>query len=215
MYAHPLLVKTSAAAENTPRNPQAEAVLLRTPASRPQTILLPFDGTPSSDRALEHVLELARWREVFVHLLNVQPPVMAGDVTLFRSARAVELERRAAASAPLAAAKAALNAAGVRYVAEVAFGSPADEIVRCATTSGCSKIVMGSGRNGLLARFLGSLVAYRVSRRAPVPVTIIPQQTGTVTPIAGPRFAHAFASAKRLGSWRKRSCSHKRGYQAP
>ncbi len=215
MYAHPLLLKTPAAGESALRKHHAEAVLLRKPASGRQTILLPFDGTPSAARALDHVLELARWREVFVHLLNVQPPVMAGDVTLFTSARAVELERRDAAERALAPAKAALNASGIRYLAEVAFGSPADEIVRCATTSGCSKIVMGSRRDGLLARLLGSSVAYRVSKRAPVPVTLVPQRAGTAKRAAQPRFAHAFASAKRLGSWRKRSCSHGRAYQAP
>lgn len=215
MYAHPLLLKTGAANETAVPTRSAEAVLLRSPASERQTILLPFDGTPSSDRALDHVLELARWREVFVHLLNVQRPVMAGDVTLFRSAGAVELERRAAADRTLAPAKAALNAAGVRYLAEVAFGSPADEIVRCATTSRCSKIVMGTRREGLLARWLGRSVAYRVFKRAPVPVTLVPQPARAGTQIARPRFTHAFASDKRLGSWRKRSCSGSHAYRAP
>jgi nucleotide-binding universal stress UspA family protein len=215
MYAHPLLLKTAGAAATAAPKPSDEAVLLRSPASGRQTILLPFDGTPSSQRALDHVVELARWREAFVHLLNVQPPVMAGDVTLFRSARAVELERRAAAERTLAPAKAALNAVGVRYLTEVAFGWPADEIVRCATTSGCSKIVMGTQREGLLARLLGSSVAYRVSRLAPVPVTLVPQQPSAGTRAARPRFSHAFASAKRLGAWRKRSCSGTGAYQAP
>jgi nucleotide-binding universal stress UspA family protein len=193
----------------------AEAFLLSSPASGRQTILLPFDGTPSSERALDHVLELARWREVFVHLLNVQPPIMAGDVTLFTSARAVELERRAAAERVLAPAKAALNASGIRYLAEVAFGSPADEIVRCATTSRAAKIVMGRRREGLLARWLGSSVAYRVSKRAPVPVTLVPRQASTAPDGGRARFGHAFASVKRLGSWRKRSCSPGRAYHAP
>jgi nucleotide-binding universal stress UspA family protein len=213
MYAHPLLLKTPAAAETALPRQHADAVLLRKPASGRQTILLPFDGTPSSERALDHVLDLARWREVFVHLLNVQPPVMAGDVTLFTSAQAVELQRRAAAEGVLAPAKAALNASGVRFLAEVAFGSPADEIVRCATTSRSSKIVMGIRREGLLARWKS--VPYRVAKRAPVPVTFVPQQARTSARAGRADFGHAFASVKRLGSWRKRSCSGSRAYQAP
>lgn len=213
MYAHPFLLKTAAAAAAPTQSP--EPVLLRRPETRRQPILLPFDGTSSSERALDHVLELARWREVFVHLLNVQPPVMAGDVTLFRSAGTVELERRAAAERALAPAKAALNAAGVRYLAEVAFGSPADEIVRCATTSGCSKIVMGTRREGLIARWLGRSVASSVLRRAPVPVTVVPQQAASARRVVRPRFTHAFASASRLVPWRKRCCSAARAYQVP
>jgi nucleotide-binding universal stress UspA family protein len=214
MYAHPFLLKTGAAAEAAVPKPAPEAVLLRSPASTRQTILLPFDGTPASVGALDHVLELARWREVFVHLLNVQSPVMAGDVTIFRSARAVELERRTLAERALAPAKAALNASGIRFLAEVAFGSPADEIMRCATSSGCSKIVIGRRREGLFPRWAGRSVAYRVSRRAPVPVTLVPlARTGI--PRARPRVGHAFASTQRLGAWRKRCCSGARAYQAP
>jgi nucleotide-binding universal stress UspA family protein len=138
-----------------------------------QTILVPVDGLELSQSAIEYVIALARSVELTVHLLNVQEPVTAADVTLFTSARTVELERRTAGERALRDAKRALMANGIRYVVEVAFGSPVDEIIRCATTSGCSKIVMATRGKGLLRSFIGRAIAHHVARMAPVPVTLI------------------------------------------
>ena len=63
----------------------------------------------------------------------------------------------------------------------VRHGSPADEIVRCATESGAGLIVMGSrGWGEMHAVLLGS-VSERVLHTAPCPV-LIARPTGTHTP---------------------------------
>jgi nucleotide-binding universal stress UspA family protein len=201
MHAHPFLLKTTRVSDTTRSERQPEPVLLRGSGLPRQTILLPVDGTPASARAVDYVLELARYMPLSVHLLNVQRPVTAGDITIFRTARAVELERRAEGERALGSAKGALTAAGIRYVAEVALGSAADEIVRCATTSGCSKIVMGTGRGGTFGTWLGRSVSRRVSKRAPVPVTVVPARARfrprqrTRTGVARPASATANALA--------------------
>jgi regulator of nucleoside diphosphate kinase len=173
MYAHPLLLETvSRPALERLRVEHGRIPRLASAAIR-QTVLLPIDGTQLSDKALGHVIALAGSSQLCVHLLNVQPPVTAADVTLFTSAKSVEMQRRAEGERALAGAKRALRACSIDYVAEVAFGSRADEIVRCATSSGCSKIVMGTRGKGLVSSLLRGSVAHRVIRLAPVPVTLV------------------------------------------
>jgi nucleotide-binding universal stress UspA family protein len=170
-----------------------------------------------SETALVHVIALASSSELRVHLLNVQPAVTAADVTLFKSARAAEIERRTAAERMLGGAKRALSACRIEYVAEVAFGSPADEIVRCATTSGCSKIVMGTRGRGIVSQLLGRSVAHRVVRSAPVPVTLVkPNAIVDSRPAATrERIAHAtLTRVDGLRSWQKQCCAGSRAYQA-
>lgn len=62
-------------------------------ASPAQTLLLPTDGSPAEEAAIGYVIEMARTAPVTVHLVNVQPAVMAGEVTLFTSAQMVTLQR--------------------------------------------------------------------------------------------------------------------------
>jgi nucleotide-binding universal stress UspA family protein len=183
-------------------------------ASVRQRILLPFDGSPACESALAHVRALSKAYDIEIHLLNVQPPVMAGEVTLFMTAQTVELQRRAAAERVLSSAKGELRSLRIPYVTEVAFGSPAEEIVRCAATSHCTKIVMGTraGFRGLLRRS----VAHRVVRRAPVPVTIVkPGSTSEQLGMRARLGQLATLCTQGLRSWRKRSCAGARTYQTP
>src|SRR5690606_33914000 len=58
--------------------------------------LVPLDGTPESLAAIDYVIGHARPERTRIHLLNVQPPVMAGDVSVLTSAATiVELRRKA------------------------------------------------------------------------------------------------------------------------
>jgi nucleotide-binding universal stress UspA family protein len=218
MYGHPLLRRIMA--QPVPAVLQTDRVPVAQQGSEAirQTILLPIDESRISEMALAHVTALASSFELRVHLLNVQPAVTAADVTLFTSAKAVEMQRRAAGERTLGGAKRALSACRIDHVAEVAFGSPADEIVRCATASACSKIVMGTRGKGIFTSLIRRSVAHRVVRLAPVPVTLVTPNAVLDSRAAATRagLARAMSACLRgLRSWRKRCCAGSRAYHAP
>src|SRR5688572_7572094 len=82
------------------------AVLGRKPAM--QKLLVPIDGSPASLCALEHVIAHMDRNGTKVHLINVQQPVMSGDVTLL-PARLASDRRRDAGERALQPAKAMLD----------------------------------------------------------------------------------------------------------
>jgi nucleotide-binding universal stress UspA family protein len=108
-----------------------------------------------------------------VHLLNVQSPVMAGDVNVFTTAPAVRSRRRTAGDEVLKRARSILAAARIEHTAEVVFGDPAPAIVRSAALNECDKIVMATRNSCLLHALLRPSVARRVVKLAPIPVTIV------------------------------------------
>jgi nucleotide-binding universal stress UspA family protein len=72
----------------------------------------------------------------------------------------------------IAPASSALRAAGRSGRTEVAYGSPGEEIVRCAERDGASTIVVGRRGAGLSRAVLGS-VSEHVVRNAKQPVVVI------------------------------------------
>jgi nucleotide-binding universal stress UspA family protein len=124
---------------------------------------------------VRHVVGLAR-RGVAVEavLLNVQPPVMSGEVGAVAPVE-VALQARATASAEaLAAARRLLDDAGVPATARAATGDTAEAIVAAAADLGCDGIVMGRRGLGALAGLVLGSVSSRVLGLARVPVTLVP-----------------------------------------
>ncbi len=174
MHSHPLVLK--------PTSTRPVPALLRKPClsrgmSGNKTAftkpLIPIDGSPESLRAVEHVVTQMSPGDAQVHLINVQPPVMAGDVNFFMSAKMIADNRRAAGERALRVAKRLLDANDIQHTSEIVFGKPADAIVRYAAQRGCTKIVMGTKGRSLLANLLARSVAGQVVRRAHVPVTLV------------------------------------------
>jgi nucleotide-binding universal stress UspA family protein len=134
-------------------------------------ILLTSDGSATSARALEQVLQRGN-DGLELHLLNVQLPV-DGNVRTFVNAEELNAYHLAEGLAELADARARLDAAGVPYQQHVLVGHPADMIRRFADENGFDEIVMGThGRTGLLQRLMGS-VAAEVSEKARTSVTLV------------------------------------------
>jgi nucleotide-binding universal stress UspA family protein len=174
MYSHPFAIRKHSPSRVPAllRDDRKSRALFGAKPAR-QKLLVPIDGSRISMRAVEHVITTSHWSTGTVHLLNVQQPIMAGHVTLFTSARMVEDLRRTAGEESLRCAKILLDANHVRYTAEVVFGSPAQEIIRCAVERSCTKIVMGTRGMGLVGNLLARSVAARVVNLARVPVTLI------------------------------------------
>jgi nucleotide-binding universal stress UspA family protein len=133
-------------------------------------ILVPVDGSPHADRAVAHVLELARsGTAVDLHLLTVQIPIDSGHARMFVRQDELDAYHREEGLAALANARQLLDQAGVAYSHHIAVGHVADTIVRYAREKGFDKIVMGSHGLGAL---LGS-VAQDVLKHSTVPVTLV------------------------------------------
>lgn len=143
-----------------------------------QKFLIPVDGSPASIHAVQYAIRHANLG-ARVHLMNVQPPILSGEIHYVMSMNAIVEARHAAGEHALKAAKALLDSNQIEYTTEIVFGSPARAIVRCALDRKCTKIVMGTQGRSLLGNLISRSVSNRVVRLAHVPVTLI-KEGGTV-----------------------------------
>ena len=140
----------------------------------PSHVLVPLDGSPLADDALDHALETF---DGDVTVLNVVTPldasmsesgVLAGDDDREAAAR----ER---ANSLIAAATDRAEAAGREIETAVETGDPAETILAYAESHDVDHVVMGGhgeDRHDVAARLLGT-VATRVVTEAPVTVTVV------------------------------------------
>ncbi len=140
-------------------------------------ILVPVDGSPTSERGLQEAVGLARTTGATLHLLHLltehpmyadmAPPGALKNTLDNIQGRGERLLAKAGATAKAQGVEAdtRLRPAGSRTVAEL--------IVDEAVDAGCDLIVMGThGRRGLSRITMGS-DAEGVIRRAPVPLLLI------------------------------------------
>jgi len=129
-------------------------------------ILIPTDGSPGAQEAIEHGLEIAQQYEATVHALYVIDTRVSRSGPLLES---LQLEGRKA----VRDLEVAGTQAGVTVVTEVVEGVPPQEILEYSAMQGIDLIVMGTqGRTGI-DRFVMGSVAERVVRHSPVPVLIV------------------------------------------
>lgn len=143
-------------------------------------ILVPYDGSAPSQRAVEYSLRIATAvgkPTVDLHLLNVQE-ADAGLLDHFRrdaadiAARVVATRRDAGAKALEAPAR-TVEGAGVRVQRNVLLGDPATVIGTYANDQHCDMLVMGTrGLSPIGGLMLGS-VTTKVINLANVPVTLV------------------------------------------
>ncbi|MCL4798862.1 MAG: universal stress protein [Burkholderiales bacterium] len=137
-------------------------------------VLLPVDGSVGALRAVAHLIaSLGQGGRAEIHLLNVQPPLMSGDVGRTVTAEVVRRLRRTDGAKALERARELLERRGLRYRASVVLGSPAETIARYADDHGIDRIVMGTRGMSALGNLLLGSVAARVVRAADVPVTLV------------------------------------------
>lgn len=127
-------------------------------------ILIPTDGSPTADKAVEAGLEFARESGARVTLFTAVPEYdIPGEGEVLARHRVVSLEehnRRSEAKARevLASAERRAREAGIAFDSEFAQSNrPSQAIVAAARTRGCDAIVMSShGRRGLAKLWHGS-----------------------------------------------------------
>lgn len=139
-------------------------------------ILVPFDGSPSSARALDQAVTVAKAEAgADLQLLNVQEPLTFREA-LFRDAiadlRALQAERNEAGRQALQPAEQALGDAGLPWQAHVATGEPAASIAEHVARYRCDAVVMGTRGMRSTANMLLGSVTTKVLHLVNVPVTL-------------------------------------------
>lgn len=140
----------------------------------PSHVLVPLDGSPLADDALDHALDVFDCR---ITVLNVVTPL---DASMSESGILEPDEARfeeARARADRLIERARRRAAAVDRTVETAVetGEPAETILAYVDAADVDHVVMGGhGRpkTGVLGRLLGT-VATAVVSEAPVPVTVV------------------------------------------
>jgi nucleotide-binding universal stress UspA family protein len=133
-----------------------------------KTILVTLDATPTDRAIIEHIKQLAKLIQSRVVLLHVAD----GWAARIFGADAVSPEITED-TAYLHRVWSEFQSAGIPAEAELAYGEPADEIVKWVGQKGCDLVAMSTHGHRLLADiFLGS-TASRVQHRISVPVLLL------------------------------------------
>jgi nucleotide-binding universal stress UspA family protein len=138
-------------------------------------LLVPVDGSENALRAVDFVIKKAGWyREpVEIHLLNVQPPIVSGNVTMFISQDQLNDYYQEEGLKALESARAKFDGAQVPYKHHILVGDPAETITRFAREQGCDQILMGTRGLGAIGSLLLGSVATKVIHLADVPVLLV------------------------------------------
>lgn len=138
-------------------------------------VVLPFDDSACSMRALEFVLHKLKpsCSRLDLHLLHVHPPIpYPGAVAAVGHEKADDYYREEGAAA-LQPARARLDREQLPYRAEILVGEPGETITTYAGEVGADQIVMGThGRTGITSLLLGS-VAHDVIHHSRIPVVLV------------------------------------------
>jgi len=141
-----------------------------------KTLIVGFDDTEQSRRAISHAAEDAKQSGAAVHVVHIlewspysfhTPEELAER----HKRREEELERANALVQPVVDQ---LNKDGIKATCEIRHGNAAELLCKIADQQPGAQIVIGrTGDSGFAQRLLGSL-AHSLVQVAPVPVTIIP-----------------------------------------
>lgn len=139
-------------------------------------ILVPVDGSDTSMRAVQLALEMAQaqTQRPELCLLNVQAPILSGNVTRFLSAEEIEQFYQDESAKALESAKTLLDGAQYPYRADAKVGLIAPTIDDYISEHACDHVVMGTRGLGAVSRVVLGSVSTRVLATVKVPVTLVP-----------------------------------------
>jgi len=139
-------------------------------------LLVPIDGSDTSQRAIDHILMKLGWYKdkgmVDIHLLNVQHAV-SGDVSMFVNEDELKKYHHDEGLKALAYARAKLDAAGVTYTFHIGVGDPSHVIAHYAKEKQIDQIVMGTHGRGSLASVLMGSTTTKVLHLTTIPVLLV------------------------------------------
>lgn len=135
-------------------------------------ILVPFDGTPLAEDALEHALDTYPDADLTVlHVIDYVEESYGAEVLV--GSRELRERAQDRSAAILADAESLAEEQDASITTATRIGDPVREIVDYADSHDVDMIVIGSHGRQLLGRVLLGSVAETVVRRAPSPVTVV------------------------------------------
>lgn len=138
------------------------------------SILLAVDGSRHALRAVNYVCGLHRaGLPLQVHLLNVQPRIVSGNVRRFISQAQISAYLREEGERALGTARRRLDRAGIKHACDIRSGALAETIVQLAGEHRCTRIVMGTRGLGAVSGLVLGSVTYGVVHLAAMPVTLV------------------------------------------
>ncbi len=133
-----------------------------------ETILVTLDGTPTDRAIIEHIKELAKLARSRLVLLHVADGWAAR--TFGPDAVSPEITED---SAYLETIRAEFQSLGIPTEAELAYGEPAEQIVKWIQEKGCDLVAMSTHGHRFLADLFLGTTASRVQHRISVPVLLL------------------------------------------
>ena len=135
-----------------------------------KTIVLGYDDTPASQRALERAAELAKAFGSKLIVTSVAPLMSSGP----RSGGPTDpVDSPEKHQEQLAHARQHLEGLGIRVRLQRAVGDPADAIVEVAKESGADLIVVGTREPNMMMRVLGHGTSEGVVHKAHCDVMVV------------------------------------------
>jgi len=132
------------------------------------TILVTLDGTPTDRAIIEHVKQLAKLAHSRLVLLHVADGWAAR--TYGPDAVSPEI---AEDTAYLEKVRAEFEDSGIPAQAELAYGEPADEIIKWIKQKGCDLVAMSTHGHRILADVFLGATASRVQHSISAPVLLL------------------------------------------
>jgi nucleotide-binding universal stress UspA family protein len=141
--------------------------------SQIKAILVAVDGSPNSDRAVQHALDMVKGGLASeVHFLNVQPN-LRGAIATFVGREQIDSYHREEGTKALASAVALAQKASVAAPVHIGVGRQGEVVRDFVRKLGAGMVVMGTrGHTGLSGVLLGS-VAQDVIAHVEVPLTLV------------------------------------------
>jgi nucleotide-binding universal stress UspA family protein len=133
-----------------------------------KTILVTLDGTPTDRAIIEHIKQLVKLTQGRVVLLHVADGWAAR--TFGPDAVSPEITED---TAYLNRVRSEFQSAGIPAEAELAYGEPANEIVKWVGQKGCDLVAMSTHGHRLIADIFLGATASRVQHRISVPVLLL------------------------------------------
>ena len=133
-----------------------------------ETILVTLDGTPTDRAIIEHIKRLAQLAHSRLVLLHVADGWAAR--TYGPDAVSAEI---AEDTAYLEKVRAEFQAIGISAEPELAYGEPADEIIKWVQRRGCDLVAMSTHGHRFLADVFLGTTATRVQHKISAPVLLL------------------------------------------
>jgi nucleotide-binding universal stress UspA family protein len=133
-----------------------------------ETILVTLDGSPSDRAIIEHVKQLAKLAGSRLVLLHVADGWAAR--TYGPDAVSPEI---AEDTTYLATVRSEFQSAGIGTEAELAYGDPANEIIKWVKEKGCDLVAMSTHGHRFLADVFLGTTATRVQHNISAPVLLL------------------------------------------